>query len=109
MEKKFKIPTENIKEILPNRGGCYASDMITVEGEKVRYMYRENPDDKYDSGWRFFSGKETQEYTDNPDNFGFYKLNTIANYDQTIVQYLDMPVGTTLELNESTKLFEEIE
>ena len=51
-------------------------------------MYREAPDSKQDSGWRFFSGEESQEYVDNPDNLSIYDVNTIANYDTAIVEYL---------------------
>lgn len=57
-------------------------------------MYRERPDNDTDSGWRFFSGDENQEYADNPDNFALYNVNTIANYDIWIILYLDAPHGS---------------
>jgi len=44
-------------------------------------MYREAPYNSIDSGWHFFAGDETQEYTDNARNFEIYDVNTIANYD----------------------------
>jgi hypothetical protein len=56
-------------------------------------MYREQTESVLDSGWRFFSGAEGQDYADNPDNFALYDVNTIANYDLTIIPYLDQPVG----------------
>jgi hypothetical protein len=65
--KKFALPAEQIRSLAPNRGSCFATDMITVEGQKVGYMYREAPDNDLDSGWRFFSGKESQDYVDDPD------------------------------------------
>ncbi len=43
------------------------------------------------------SGRESQEYTDNPDNWAIYELNTVANYDQAIIPYLHLPVGTRLD------------
>lgn len=57
-------------------------------------MYREEPDGAYDSGWRFFSGEETQEYVDDPNNIMVYDVNTIANYDPAIIPYLDSPYGS---------------
>ncbi len=51
-------------------------------------MYREAPDNAHDSGWRFFSGAESQEYADNAENFAFYDVNTIANYEPLIVGFL---------------------
>jgi hypothetical protein len=63
-------------------------------------MYREEPDFAEDSGWRFFSGKEDQEYVDKPENTMIYDVNTIANYDPAIIPYLDMKIGTELERND---------
>lgn len=45
-------------------GGCFATDKITVEGELVDYMVREEPNNEFDSGWQFFSGTEDQAYID---------------------------------------------
>ncbi len=78
-------------------GYCIATDRITVDGEKVGYMYREQPDDSSDSGWRFFAGDESQDYINNPDNISIYDVNTIANYDPSIIKYLDSDIGVELE------------
>ena len=98
--KNFKIKGEQIIKLVPNMGFCFATDHITVEGMKVGYMYREEPDDAVDSGWRFFSGTEDQEYADNRDNWQIYDVNTIANYDQAIIPYLSSAEGAELERNE---------
>jgi hypothetical protein len=93
--KKFRLTAEQIQSIAPGHGSCIASDHITVGGEPVGFMYREAPSDGIDSGWRFFSGLETEEYTDNPDNFAVYDVNTIANYDRDIVALLDAEIGSS--------------
>ena len=49
------------------------------------------------SGWRFFAGDEDETYTNNSDNFGFFDLNTICNYDRTIISYLNSNIGTSFE------------
>ena len=41
-------------------------------------MYKEEPDNDVDSGWRFFSGFETDEYVNNPKNIEVYDVNTIV-------------------------------
>ena len=80
----------NINENL----GCFATNKIGVEGKKVGYMYREEPDTSFpDSGWRFFSGDETDEYANNPDNVKIYCLKTICKYDKSIVPHLNSPYG----------------
>jgi len=70
-----------------------ASDHITVDGKSVGFMYREAPRDSIDSGWHFFSGEETQEYADKAENFAIYDVNTIANYDPSIISHLDAPLA----------------
>ncbi|MGS2738743.1 DUF2185 domain-containing protein [Sinomicrobium sp. M5D2P17] len=97
MTKNYKLKAEQIKKLIPKLGGCFATDKITVDGLRVGYMYREEPDFENDSGWRFFSGTESQEYVDGFNNTGIYEVNTIANYDTAIIPYLHFPVETELE------------
>lgn len=99
MKKKFKLKNEEIIELIPEMGGCYATDKILIEGLKVGYMYREKQDYENDSGWIFMSGTESQDYIDELTNTGIYEVNTIANYDKEIIPYLDMPIGTELKRN----------
>ena len=96
-EKQFKIAGDQIKLLAEGHGGCYATDMITVEGQKVGYMYREKPDFPEDSGWRFFSRKESQDYLEDPDHTAIYDVNTIANYDVAIISLLGSPMGSAFE------------
>ena len=95
--KDYKLKKEDIKKVTEFSGGCIASDRITVDGMKVGYMYREVPSNESDSGWRFFEGTEDELYMNNPDNFSVFDVNTICNYDKSIIPYLDKPVGTILE------------
>ena len=85
-------------------GACLATDRITVDGEIVGYCYREAPDNEVDCGWRFMAGDETQEYVDNPDNWAFYDVNTIANYDASITAILEAPIGSAFERGGSGEL-----
>jgi hypothetical protein len=101
--KKFFLSAEDIKPVATGRGSCLASDRITVDGQPVGFMYREPPDDDTDSGWRFFAGDETVEYSDDARNFELYDVNTIANYDPKIVKFLDSPVYSAFEWNTETR------
>lgn len=81
----------------PNGEGCIVSDMITKKGWKVGYMYRGEPlENQPDSGWHFYKGDESDEYSNDANNFHVFSLNTICNYDQDIIPYLNLPVGTQL-------------
>jgi hypothetical protein len=97
MAKKFALRADQIKPLAKNRGGCFATDMITVEGRQVGYMYRDEPHNRQDSGWVFTAGRESQAYMDDADNHGIYDVNTIANYDSDIILFLDAPAGSAFE------------
>lgn len=105
VSKKYKIEGDRIEQLIKPMGGCMASDKITVNGEDVDFMYRVEPDFEHDSGWRFMSGTEDQDYADNPDNWAIYDVNTIANYDPAIIAYLHEPVGAELERVKGTNVF----
>src|ERR1019366_2034647 len=106
MSKRYYLPADQIKPVAIGHGACIASDLIRVEGHKVGYMYREEPNNDTDSGWKFFAGTETQEYTDNPANFAVYDVNTIANYDPEIIPFLDAPIESALVRDPETGQFE---
>jgi hypothetical protein len=105
-KKEFKLLPEQIRRIFPSAGSCYASDRITVNGLPIGYMYREEPDNEFDSGWRFFAGDESQEYADTPDNFAIYEVNTICNYDSAVIPYLNAPCGSAFSRVEGSEEFE---
>jgi hypothetical protein len=94
LNSNFHLSKAEMRPLAEGRGSCIASDRITIDGKGVGFMYREAPSDPIDSGWRFFSGEETQEYADQAENFAIYDVNTIANYDPTIISSLDAPVGS---------------
>jgi hypothetical protein len=91
--KTYVLEARQIRALAPGRGACIASDKITVQGERVGYMYREPAVETSDSGWRFLSGTETDEYMNDPNNSGLFDVNTIANYDTDVIEYLDAPIG----------------
>ncbi len=95
--KQWAIPGPQIKQILADWEGpvgCLATDRIMVDGCKVGYMYREEPVNAGDSGWRFFAGDEDDVYTSDPDKVGFFHLNTLCNYDGDILPLLQEPLGS---------------
>jgi hypothetical protein len=107
-KKPFRLQADQIRPIATGYGSCIATNMITCDGRKVAFMYREATDHDVDSGWRFMSGFESDEYMDDPDNHGVYDVNTIANYDSDIVSFLDAPVGSTFERENGTGAFVEV-
>ncbi len=103
IRKKWALPRSVIENILDWNGpdGCYATDRITVDNCKIGIMYREKPESKFDSGWRFLAGDENEEYMNDIENAEIFNLNTICNYDPEIIEYLESPIGSAFYRNKS--------
>lgn len=102
--RDYHVKAEDVKSLLPDwkgADGCIATNRITVEGYKVGYCYREEPDGGWDSGWRFTAGDESEAYMDDPNNAGIYKLNTICNDDPDIIPLLHTPTPCAFERDEN--------
>lgn len=96
---------EDVKNLLIDwneSDGCLATNRITVEGCKVGYCYREEPDGDWDSGWRFTAGDESEAYMSDQNNAGIYKLNTIC------ITLLNTPAPCAFE-RDARGVFKQIE
>lgn len=82
-------------------GGLMVSKMVVDENIKPQFMYREKRTRPEDSGWRIFTGYETEEYNDNPDNVGIYNPSTILKIDPSIQDILLKGVGSVYERNDA--------
>ncbi len=100
--KHFTLSADQIKPLAEGHGACLATDRIVVDGMCVGGMYREEPDFEGDSGWRCLAGDELEDYLNNPENFGYYEVNTVANYDPGIVALLGAPTGSQFKLDRQT-------
>jgi len=69
-------------------------------------MYREEPDNGHDSGWRFLAGDESEAYCADSRHFELYDVNTMANYDPAIIPYLHSTVGSQFERIAETDEFQ---
>ena len=102
--RDYYVKAEDMQNLLPDweeANGCIATSRITVEGCKVGYCYREEPDGDWDSGWRFTAGDESDEYMDDPNNAGIYGLNSICNDDPDIIPLLHTPAPCAFERGEN--------
>ena len=72
----------------PNIGAVMCSKMIVDEDYKPLFIFREKPINDNDSGWRLFSGFESDEYSEDSENFGIYDPKTILAIDNSISSLL---------------------
>ncbi len=108
MKPLNELQEEDIQDLVNHWGYCIVSNTITMENMKVGFMYREERMDKEDSGWRFLSGTETEEYLEDPDNSKALSVNLVANYDAAIMPYLKSKIGTEWERVEGAEEFVQI-
>ncbi len=89
------LDKDNLKPLINSEKGCFVSDRISVEGAIPCMIYREKPFKNFpDSGWRFFAGDESKEYSADRNNSNIFTLNVICNYDESVIPLLDAEVGT---------------
>lgn len=98
--KKKQNKEDNNFDNFPPIGGLMVSKMVVDENIKPNFMYREKRTRPEDSGWRIFTGFETEEYNDNPDNIGIYNPSTILKIDPTLQDILLKGIGSVYERSE---------
>ena len=94
-EKEYRLWPSEMKMYLPDwegPNGCFLTDRVAVDGCRVGWCYREEPEEGFpDSGWRFFSGDESEAYIADIRHTGVYDLNTVCNLDPEVIPLLDAP------------------
>ena len=96
---KWYKPTEREwAPIYPNNLGCIITKAALEKG--IGYMYREEGiPDRPDSGWRFFSGDESDEYVNDPQNSEIVGLNTVCNIQPNILAFTEAPANSAYGWN----------
>lgn len=98
--KKKQDKHEQNFDNFPAIGGLMVSKMVVDEQIMPRFMYREKRTRPEDSGWRIFTGFESEEYNDDPNNIGIYNPSTILKIDPSIKDILLKGIGSVYEKTE---------
>ncbi len=88
----------NVIEFIQNAGACIVSKRIINGEAKLKWLLREQPTEKSDNGWRFFSNLDDSEYINNPDNIIVCDFNTVANIEPAIIGIYLLPIGSDIQL-----------
>jgi hypothetical protein len=84
---------------------CYVTQRILKDGAKVGHLYREEPDNEKDSGWRFTANDETDEYMDDSKNVAFVSVGLVLSKDDSFIDLLDAPAGASFVRDPETQAF----
>ena len=83
-----------VRNYLPR---CYVTDRVLYDGQRIGCLYREAPLDEDDSGWRIFSGDESDDYLNDDDHFAYVSLGAVLNRDDSVLALLEDEVGAHFE------------
>jgi len=86
-------------------GYCYISNDILKNGRRVGFMYREFPESPADSGWRFISAQEPEEYFEDQHNVSVRDIDEIPAIDPAVVEHLGAPSPAQFIRDEETHAF----
>lgn len=86
-------------------GHIVASNEVMVDGKQIGYLYREAPRDDLDSGWRVFSGEETDDYLEESGNFALYNAATVLECSPIIRALLGFDFPVEFEYNQDAGQF----
>jgi hypothetical protein len=84
---------------------CYVTQRILRDGARVGYLYREEPDNENDSGWRFTANDESAEYMDDSKNTAFVSVGLVLSKDDSFIDLLDAPSGAEFIRDVRTQAF----
>ena len=73
---------------------CFVTKRVLEDGVPVGYLYREEPDQEDDSGWRITANDETDEHMDGTDNIAYVSLGAVLSKDDSFIELLDSPAGS---------------
>ena len=85
---------------------CFVTKRILDDGQPVGYLYREDPDQEDDSGWRITANDESDEYMSNSKNLAYVSLGAVLSRDDSFRELLDAPSGSAYFRNPETGKFE---
>jgi hypothetical protein len=88
---------------------CFVTNRILRDGQRIGYLYREEPDTKEDSGWRFLAGDEIDEYMDNSDNLAFVSIGAVLSRDDSILSLLEESCGSSFQRDPESDEFNRVE
>jgi hypothetical protein len=85
------------------------SRRVAGDGHPVCWLYREEPDNDHDSGWRVFAGDEDEDYLDDIDNCEVVPLRDLVDRDGVMEEVLRAPVFSAFERKGPDDPFEVVE
>lgn len=104
IDTDIKDPVPSITDNYIKR--CFVTNNILYDRQQVGYLYREDPDREDDSGWRFTTGSESDEYMEDSDNLSYVSLGAVLSVDDSITALLGRESGVAFARGENGEFIE---
>ncbi len=91
-KKELETPAKLKEMELIKPNGCIISREIYDKKAKVQWVYRHEPVNETDSGWRIFANT-------NDKNLIIVDIDTVIKIEPFFEKVKDFPIGSDLELN----------
>jgi hypothetical protein len=86
-------------------GLCFVTKRVLEDGAPVGYLYREEPDNGDDSGWRFTANDESDDYMNDSANVALVSVGAVLGVDDRFIGLLDSPAGSAFAFDRNTQAF----
>ena len=83
-------------EIQNNDYGGFIVSKNIMNGEPIRYSYREESAIPQFNGWTLYSIKDDEQYVNNSDNFVVLSASSIFEIAPVMLEIFDAPYGTDI-------------
>ncbi|MDR2632063.1 MAG: DUF2185 domain-containing protein [Treponema sp.] len=75
----------------------------------INFLYREEPDNKDDSGWRMFTGLENDDYANDPQNIKMIKVAYLLDHDPSLLEPLKNGYNIAYERDNEKSKWKKVE
>lgn len=87
-------------EFIKNAGGSITSKNVLEKNGRIKWLFREEPIDAIDNGWRVLSDIDDDEYINNPKNMVVCNFNTLINIEPALMGIYLLPIGSDIRIVE---------
>lgn len=84
------------------------SNMCMEKGGVIRFLYREKADREEDSGWRMFTGYESDEYNEDSSNIRIVNVGYLLDKDPSLIEPLKEGIGAVYERDDKGKKWNKV-
>lgn len=84
-------------------GGCIVSKNLWANKGKLKWCFREKGQNEVDTGWRFLSDIDTDEFLKAPSNLLACNFESMIEIEPAVLSIYHLPVGTELIFVEKGK------